>query len=218
MSVLVNLASAGDHSISPWIAAFSGGLAGALLTVSWQWFRAWFDSPRLTASFDGNIPGCLIQTPAGFLQKDLADIARTCRQHYVRLKVKNAGRTVARGVVANLVEIRQTNAQGVTTEFSDEVLDLVVGLVGGTTIPVLPRGCHRFFDIAHVEQRDDTIAHHFDVKATPFRLADLKFGPGKFEAKIQVAAENADPITTSARWSWNGTIDGVSVVAEPKDS
>jgi hypothetical protein len=75
-----------------WQAAgwFGGGLAGSALTLISQWISRRFMRPTLEIVFTNNESGCRLET--NFLGQ--TDIGAT----YVRLKIKNRGRTMAQNV------------------------------------------------------------------------------------------------------------------------
>jgi hypothetical protein len=152
-----------------------------------------------------------VDTPALENVREPAQIVRRIQQRYLRLRIQNNGRSPARSVSAQILKIAHTDESSRHTNFDTEVLDLKVSLYHGLQVAALPRGAFRFFDLVHVSERRDGIALDFDLAATPIRLTDLNLGRGLYEVTIFANADNADSITRTVRWKWNGTIEGLEI-------
>jgi hypothetical protein len=198
----------GDATL--WVAGLTGGLGGAVLTLIAQAIQRWAERPVLKIQFASAIAGCDVRTPASAHIRGIVETIGVAMQHYLRIRILNTGRGVAKNVRAAIVSIRHTN-QARTITFDEEILDLHVGLVGGQTVDALPVGGFRFFDVFHSETVQVEVRAAFDFEKTPRRFSELKLGAGKFEVKVFVSAENAQSVTQTLIWEWDGTLDGFTI-------
>lgn len=84
--------------------ALTGGLAGALITLGAQSFFRYWNRPILGILFQKNEDGCDVSTQGWIVDyqgnpiTDTQGNRRNVRQHYLRLKVTNRGKTFAKNV------------------------------------------------------------------------------------------------------------------------
>ena len=94
--------------------------------------------------------------------------------------------------------------------FAEEVLDLGLALTGERVFNLAAEG-HQFVDLVHTQTvGQQAAALLFDFERGPARLAQRGFGVGTWFT-IFVSAENANSLRTEARWSWDGTLDGLVI-------
>lgn len=194
-----------------WVAGLTGGLGGAVLTLVAQAIQRWADRPILKIDFSSEIPGCDVRTPATVKVRGIAETVGGAMQHYLRIRVLNSGRGVAKNVRAAVISVQHTSQAG-TVRFAEEILDLHVGLIGGQTVDALPVSGFRFFDVFHTEVFKDDLKALFDFDKTPRRFAELRLGAGRFDVIVFVSAENARSTTQTLSWDWDGTLDGFTLL------
>lgn len=181
-----------------WITAFTGGLAGALLTFTFQWLLAVYRRPRLQVIFDQSEPGCAVDA--------VPDL-----QRYLRLKVRNVGRTTAHQVGLSITSIIYEAPDGTRTPFNEEVLDLKAGMTGDQLFN-LPPEAHRFADLALSFLADQMAQHSFDFVRHPRRLEGFAQRVGRYKADVFVSANDAAPRRLTVEWEWDGSIAGLNIV------
>ena len=203
-----------------WIAALTGGLAGAILTLFGNWFLTWRNRPILQIDFnEKEPPGCSVTTPA-FLRenqgeplRDELGNPRKFQQHYLRPKVKNIGKTFAKNVSVCVPHISYRKGGAGERIFAEEVFDLKLALAGRPVFNLASHG-HRFVDLVHVQQEAGRkIELAFDFVGSAVRLQDMEFASGTYEMKVFVSAENANAVEYDLSWSWNGTLDTLKCVS-----
>ena len=191
-----------NQSVGILASALTGGLAGAAFTLTAQWITRFWRKPRIQILFDAKEPGCLIDTN---VVGQTGSILR-----FVRLKVKNSGRSTALGVTVCTTELT-FDAPGTGSRiFSEDVIDLQLAYERPSPFALAP-GAHRFVDVAYVQREPLTFFYVF--RPEPSRLRERGFGndAGTFGAKIFVSAENANAAERFVRWSWDGKFPGLEI-------
>lgn len=190
------------------VAALTGGLMGAFLKticdyVAFRWQRPW-----LTPVFDRCQEGCEVET------NQLSDDPNAnARRRYLRLRIKNDGRTPADNVTASVVRISFTASQlrADTLPFREEVLDLKLSLTGEYPIRI-PAGAHRFLDVCFTHSdRDVPVAYGFEFRANPIRLQTFGFGIGFYTAELFISADGAPSRRIEIKWNWDGSWEGLRI-------
>jgi hypothetical protein len=193
---------------SAWIftsALLTGGLAGATLTVISQWIRGRLLRPQLEMLFRNEEPGRRVDTNT---TEEAEPVAR-----FVRLKVKNSGRSTAFGVSVCVTKLTFEAPGAGSRIFAEDVLDLRLAYHAGANPFLLAPGAHRYIDLAHRSRRD--LSHWYDLHPHPTRLRQQGFGihAGTYGAEIFVAAENAQAVERFVRWSWDGAFPGLNIIS-----
>lgn len=171
--------------VSAWV---TGGLAGATLTIIYQWLRQSWLKPRLEILFANKEPGCRVDTN---IVGGTQNVAR-----YLRLKVKNSGRSTAHDVSVCVTKLTFTAPGAGSHTFRDDVLDLKLTLTPDTLRFRLAPCAHRYIDLAHTDRSGQGANFIYDFAGLiPARLERLRqqgvFGTqaGEFGAEIFVSAE-----------------------------
>ncbi len=208
-----------------WLPVLSGGLAGAILTLVGQYVVAWWNRPILRVTFSQNESGCEVDTPAHVRAGDV--VVANCQQRYLRLKVRNRGKSSAKNVSICVTEIAYTAAGAGATVFAEEVFDLKLALTADRAVFNLAGGGHRFIDLVHtwvctplpgapplpLPQAGCQARRDFDFLTSAVRLEDLNFTRGRYRMRVFVSAENAASSTDELGFSWDGTLHGLQIVA-----
>jgi hypothetical protein len=196
----------------------SGGLAGAILTLGVQSFVRYRNRPRLGISFYADDPGCTVNTPGylvngdGALATDGDGNPRIVQQRYLRIKIRNFGRSFARDVIAYVTRISYRPVDGQEQVFAEEVFDLKLALTGKQSVFNLAPDSHRFVDLVHSQQeRNQAVGLGFDFVIGAVRLGLLGFGVGQYEMRMFVAADNGQSVSDTLRFSWDGTLNGLTI-------
>jgi hypothetical protein len=202
--------------------ALTGGLAGSIFTLSIQGLLRWWSRPILSAAFKFDEPGCEVETPA--YRKQGEKVVASYRHKYLRIKIKNCGRTFAKNVSVCVTKFVYSAPGSGETEFAEEVFDLRVGLGGGRTeFNLAPMG-HRFVDLVHTEVCTQTLENYtspppqegcqarrsFDFPS-PLRLEDLGWTKGTYRFVVFVTAENAKSLVDKFQFSWDGSLEGLRI-------
>jgi hypothetical protein len=200
------------------LSVLTGGLAGAILTLTGQFFIRLWGRPRLAIRFAKDEPGCAVNTPAWLLDESGKPLRnqngdiRTAQTRYLRLHLNNRGRTFAQNtsVCITRIDFRASGAGAHT--FAEEVFDLKLSLTGDRAVFNLAALGHRFIDVVHTQQEQGKQAElHFDFLRGAARLGLLGYGPGQYEMTVFVAAENCKSEMDRVRWSWDGTLNGLTI-------
>jgi hypothetical protein len=209
MSRLIDWWLTNGPTPNSWTAVLLSGFAGALLTLSVQGIIHWWRKPVLRLLFSENIRGCRVSTPAwSFQNSETGVVGTSAEQTYLRLKVANLGRTLAKNVNVCVTHIALADG----TPFSEEVLDLKLALTRDRVIFNLASKGHQFVDFAHCDQNRDHTTLHFDFTLIPARLHERLLGPGIYEMQVFGSAENAASVHASCRFRWDGTLEGLRIV------
>lgn len=167
-----------------------GVLIGLFLKEVWDFFSR----PTLTITFDENDEGCKAHTQIG-------DNAES-EGYFVRAKVVNTKRRMAKSCRAVLINVEQRNARGDFVPLSpkyDDSLTLIWSARpdGGRTPLDLPSGVTQYVDIVHTDKRLTDFGIHvfpalyryrtmFDQTPKVLRLTILATGDDVNPGKVKV--------------------------------
>jgi len=199
------------------VTAFSGGVAGALLTQGVTIFLGWWRKPVLKIIFAANEPGCVVDTPAVQLGSDRT-IAAHGNQRYVRVKLQNIGRSTANGVIVSIQHITfyPTNT-GQPSVFAEEVFDLSVSLSQLSTPFDLGCGAYRFLDLFCSEQfGSGPVTTRFSVRNPTGRHPQLFVGggdAGSYAVRLFASSNQSDSVSATLQWHWDGALHGLTIPA-----
>ncbi len=153
--------------------------------------------------FDEDEPGCHINT--NFVG------GNALVQSYVRLKVRNPGRTTARNVSLCVTRLTFEALGGGVTTFEEEVLDLKVANTHQAEFRLAP-GAHRYIDLFHTQNMNPGVTFSYDFVATPARLTMLGFAAGTYRAEVFASAENTASVSGTVSWRFDGTFPGLQII------
>jgi hypothetical protein len=187
------------------VSALSGGLAGSALTLISQSIKQARNRPVINLLFDHSEPGCLVDTSTRSTDQVV--------QRYLRIKVRNSGRSTAQEVSLSVTRIK-FDAPGMGTRtFEEEVLDLKLGLgPAARSVFRLAPGAHQYVDLAHTQLLPSGVAEYLlDFVRTSARLTRLGFGAGTYRATIFASAKNASSASRDVIWTWDGGFPGLQI-------
>jgi hypothetical protein len=198
------------------VGIFAGGLAGAALNqVAGLLTRLWM-RPDLDLSFGGAEAGCVAHTTAVKLQD--GKIVESGNQRYLRVKVRNAGRTAAKNVNLCLTQIDLYPRSGQPKVFATEVLDLKFAMTQDVKFDIGARA-HRFVDVFGVAEYPSGIDPQLGAKVFPFALVEAftdhgKWIPGHYSIAVVATADNASSVSARLSWYYDGGLDGTHILSQ----
>jgi hypothetical protein len=171
--------------------------------------KQWFWGPKLNIVFIENDKAFLTDTKDRMAQNTVIDA------HYVRVRLTNVGRQIAkqcRAYLANVEKCMESNDDFEPTIYCDN-LQLpwsARGNIKEAYMPIdLPPGIKQFVDIVSTRREDEK----YDIKITPklYRYEDLFKTPGKYRYTIQVTGDNVKPVSIRVVFDWQGQWDSFKV-------
>jgi hypothetical protein len=185
------------------IAWVLGLISGVLLEP----LKHWILGPKLEVKFIEDDKGFITDT------KDYGDRDA----HYVRVRVLNTGRQIARQCCAYLVKVEkwnESNGEFEPTIYRDS-LQLAWSAKANTDENYraldLPKDVPQFIDI--VSTRKPEIDYEIKTKPHLYRYESLFKEHGKFQYTVLVSGDNAKPKSTKIIFEWSGDWDNFEVTA-----
>jgi hypothetical protein len=184
-------------SVIPYLAAL---ISGFLIAVLSEPLRQWLFKPELDLEF----------------KKEEDFITKTPMHHgeayYIRVKVTNTKRRVARGCKAYLVNIEKKQQDGefhrtiycdtIQLPWSNSRNDAFNGVD-------LSKGVNQFLDVIKTSPALNIFVPQ--ISPRPYRYESLYREIGVFRFTIQISAENADPKVIELIFTWSGKWDDFEV-------
>ncbi len=178
-----------------------GGLAGSILTQVVQKFTKWRERPILIAEFGEPGDGSIIQQD---LPASNAESLTKGIQQWVRVKVKNRGRSTARSVRVIITSIGNKTSDLTEWNFDQEVIDCWWSHIGETKIDIPPQ-TWRFADI-FVNEMTETRA---DLKFTGTGARNI---PGRIEilsVRVMLTGDNCETTAATLPFRYQGLPQGM---------
>ena len=185
-----------------WLAILgTGGVLGFILRPAIERLFSWFFRPQLVIEFPGAEPGCEVQSPA-----------QNPTVKYLRLRIRNRGRTTAQKVSIYGTVLRQVEpGKSVPIfEFREEVLDLLPALTEKELEFRLAPGAYRYVVLCHTLKVDTCL--HWDFVQKPSRLYERRFGPGRYRLHVFASSENSAAMAGDIIFDWDGTFLGLRAI------
>ncbi len=190
---------------------FVGGIIAFASAIFAEPVRRWIFSPKLVTSFEDS-SDCKARTPeqATFLdpQQSAVPIHSTHEAEYIRIKVVNDARPVAKDCQAYLVGIEKEQPDGsfATTLYCDSIPLAWSCREERAYEPIdLPNGVAQFIDLISV--RSISRDYRIEVKSLPSRYAGFLLDKGTFRFTVQVSGENVKPVLIRIKFTWKGKWD-----------
>lgn len=190
------------------VPALVGGAIGFASAVLAEPLRRWLFSPSLALSF-GEGPDYRSRTPEQAIVRDDSTSTVTVESNhvaeYVRIKVVNNSRTLAKACRAYLVRVEKKEESGdFRPTFFVDSIPLAWSCREKFAIePVdIPNGVAQFIDLVSVRSVSSSFKLH--VHPLPFRYSGLTMDKGTFRFTVQVAGENSNPKFIQVIFAWNG--------------
>ena len=192
------------HSMLAWAVGFATAIFA-------EPFRSAIFRPKLTLEFGDGLE-FKTRTPE---QASYVDVVRVQSNHeaeYVRIKVRNSKRSVAKNCRAYLVAIEKRNEYG---DFKPTIYCDSIQLAWSCRGPKrrydpvdLPYGVAQFIDLVSTRSQENlTSLFRPELQVTPMRYAELFSQLGTFHFKVQVSGENVKPVFIRIDFHWAGIWD-----------
>lgn len=193
-------------SVGPFLAAIVA-LAVALFGEA---LRHRIFGPKLDVTFDAQNPACKAHTTIG--PKTGPAPVWASEAYYVRVKVENEGRGLAKSCRAFLVKVEEANANGEFKEtiYADSLqLKWSCRSEGTEYDPIdLPKGVPQFVDVVSTDKKDAAFYIHTSPPP-PNRYESLfKVSPHRrFRFAVLIGGDGVEPKSTMVIFEWCGAWD-----------
>lgn len=191
-----------------WIAACSA-IGGGLLSGAYQHLRDYWNRPVLEIDFGGD-DSYIVETT------EHSSDGRDASYLYIRVRVRNTGRQVAKGCRVFLARLEEVHPSGQTTRtaFHDSRQLAWAGL---RFVPVdLPRGLEFYADVLRVSKDApgwDISVHHLFASER-----SLKGYKGTYRFHLVATCDNSEPARCVVDVSYAGDWHNLRAVAVAADS
>jgi hypothetical protein len=177
------------------LVAAVGGVTGGLVTGFYSHARAWFTRPRLSVDYANEERHFIDFNAVNWEGRDISAV-------YVRVRVRNEGRRVAKGCRVFLTGLDEVHPSGTTpTNLPDA---LVLGWPGGHDFEPrdIPRGISFYADLVMVSKHIE--GWGFCVKEIYANQKHLAQYRGTYRFHVLVTADDADPGQCRVDASYDG--------------
>jgi len=171
-----------------------GAVIGGLLNGAYQHALDWFRQPQLRIDYEG--------TEANKVDVEYQQGDKSIAEVYIRARVRNTGRRIARGCRVFLVALNEVHSSGATTQ---TVLrdSLVLAWAGYHFEPRdVPRGVEFFADVMRVSKHQP--GWLFSVERLFASHARLKDYRGTYRFCLMVTGDNTSPSTCEIDVMYDG--------------
>lgn len=188
----------------------SGAVGGGALTVAFQEGLNWVRRPKLVIHFEDKSEYCC-HSPF-FIPQDNGPPTED-KAIYLRIKVTNEGRAVAKSCRAFIAYVKREDPNGSKDDISgQDSLQMIWSLRPNEPVIDIPKGVNQFADICATLKSEEPSRLHAQVRGLPLRLEQAWTKPGRFEIGIMVTADGVNPVMKTIRFSWNGTWDSLKAI------
>ncbi len=174
-------------------------ISGAAIAIFAEPIRRWLFRPKINVRLEEH-NGCVVRT---------IGISRTMDQpidmYYIRLRVINTHRFIAKGCSPYLVNIeKEEEGKFSKTGYCDSIpLAWSCQSEKDRFVPMdIPKGVNQYIDVLNTNMYSDSF--NPQIMAMPFRYQPLFKEKGKFRFTVEVCAENITPTKTAFVFEWNG--------------
>ena len=192
----------------PILSALVGGAIGFASAIFAEPLRRWIFSPKLVLSFEDSTD-YRARTPETAEYRDPAvsavPIYSNHEAEYVRIKVVNDARPLAKACCAYLVGIeRQQNDGAFAPTFYCDSIPLAWSCRDdkGYEPLDLPNGVAQFIDLISV--RSISEEYRLEIKPLPQRYIGFQRDKGTYRFTVQVSGENVRPAFIRVQFTWTG--------------
>ena len=177
---------------TPFFPILGGGLVGSVATLLWQRFFKWFDAPTLQADFGGKDDGTAV--PPSIDAIDGPDGL----QQWIRLKVRNSGRSSASKVRVMIFSVENKSVQAPNWLFSDEIIDCGWSHIGTREIDI-QKNTWRYADLFCLTKEDGRIF----IKFTGTGADRMPPVVERLTLRIFVSGDNCATVTKTMTLQYN---------------
>ena len=210
--------AADSISLIPVLIGGAIGFASAILADP---IRRWIFSPKLVLSFNDSTD-YKARTPETATFRDpaqsAAPIHSTHEAEYVRIKVINDSRPLAKDCRAYLVGIEREQPDGTfgPTLYCDSIPLAWSCRDDHAYDPIdLPNGVAQFIDLVSVRSISDE--YKFEIWPLPHRYRGFLRDKATFRFTVQVSGKNVKPVFARVRFKWGGVWDKYEAKSDADD-
>ncbi|HEX9916891.1 MAG TPA: hypothetical protein VGB16_04065 [candidate division Zixibacteria bacterium] len=190
------------------------GTIGVVLLVLYQEF---WRTPKLEVEFDQNKEGFCRYASVNWVIKHIpnrlvyCEIDQSVLTYWVRIKVINIGKTVAKNVVGRVNEMFCIKDNKVTfcQPFDPCILHWVGQKGDDLNLIDVNKKEYYYLDILFIEKDDPCVYINTDLNQT--RGIKYNWEAGDYLLKIALYSENAKPVSKTLRVVWNGKWNEIEV-------
>jgi hypothetical protein len=176
-------------------------LAGAIVPSIIGWIKDRYTRPILNLTFESKDDAYLVESTymAG-------EMERTSK--FVRVRLTNKGRDVARECRVFLTEVREVDGQQLhPTSFYDSKSLPWAGFPKNYSARPIPAGINAYIDVLRVSKGDPK--WDFRVKTMFASQRPIETYKGILRLKITATADNAEPVSITLDVTFRGDYDGL---------
>jgi hypothetical protein len=179
-----------------WVAPLLSFVLGSITAVFAEPLRQWLLRPRIALTFTG--------------REDCITATRTTNgsgARYVRVKVVNAKRRVAKSCKGYLVQVEKLSASGQfeDTKYVDSIqLAWSCQVAEDARKPLdLVHGISQYLDVVATAESSNSFA--LQISPLPLRYEPLwNIAPSTYRYTLQVSGDGVDPVQIKIVFSWKG--------------
>lgn len=190
--------------------ALGGALGGGVLTLIGQELLAFCRRPKILIEY-GDAPEYCTPSPIAWPWDNPDRRPVELESIFVRSKIKNSGRSVAKSCRAYMTHVARTNKDGTRFEIKgQDSMQIPWSLRDGEVDAIdLPPGINQFVDICFTISRDLPHKLFPAARLFPKRLRESWNQPGRFNITVMVTGEGFDPISKVICFEWDGPWDQI---------
>jgi hypothetical protein len=179
-------------------------IAGGLISGAYQHARDWFNRSKLLIDFEGTAANII---DIDYKQRDGTAVSEV----YIRARVQNAGRHIAKGCLVFLAKLEKVQPSGDTTstEFFDP-RSLAWGAGWKFNPRDVPYGLPFYVDLMRVSKSET--GWKFSVERPLANEAALQTYLGTYRFTLVVTADDAKPASCKIDVTYNGDRKSLSAV------
>ena len=191
-------------------------IASVLAAMFGPFFWHWWRRPKLEIEFENTEPFC--RNP--IIQELQKPKEQWLMGYWIRIRVRNAGRSVAKRCMAKLMEIKDVNRKPLLT-FDPTALQWVTAYPHLTFHPYIiyepwmdiTAQDYEYLNIVNTVERSAL----FRVNAADPRARGIifEYGRGEYFLSITVLSENARPLSKEYRLLWEGDYKEIKMYELP---
>jgi hypothetical protein len=195
-----------NHDMTLALIAAGAAIAGGLITGAYQHARDWFNRPKLRIDSKESAAN---KVDSEYKKPD----GTTVSEIYIRARVQNTGRQIAKGCVVSLAKLEKVHPSGRTTStvFFDS---RPLAWAGWKFLPRdVPSGVDFYVDLMRVSK--SVPGWKFSVEKLFGNEAALQSYWGTYRFSLVVTADNAKPASCRIDITYNGDWHNLNAVQVP---
>jgi len=182
-----------------WAASLGSALGGGILAVTGEEILRWWRRPQLRLHYADDA-SCVARTP---FKSD----SGSGEAIYLRLRVNNVGRSIARDCAPFMTRLERRDANGHIENILEQDSVALVWSLRSVDVMDIPRGINQFIDVCFAMQGAESLG--LASPSYPLRMKSVWSKPGRFRADIVVTCAGTPPVSRTIGFKWNGAWDSL---------